>query len=184
MRRPMRKELDYLASSLNLSQLIVEPTNFQVTNCTPSCIDLAFCDQPNLVMQSGTHPALDTHCKHQIIFCRLNYLIPPAPVFKRKVWHYKDANINGIQSSVQTFPWIHHLQLNPDPKSVSLTERFSTLCLISYQITTNPKEMMRRQNRMYKNFKRHSVNDRLSPHPRISPQSRKLYFTFLMLVHS
>ena len=84
--------LDNLALSLNLSQLIVEPTNFQ-DNCNPSCIDLTFCDLPNLVKESGTHPSLDTHCKHQITFCRLNSRIPPAPVFKHKVWHYKEPNM-------------------------------------------------------------------------------------------
>ena len=63
--------LDSLVSSLNLPQLMVESTNFQ-DNCNSSCIDLSFCDPPNLIMQSGTHPALDTHCKHRITFCRLN----------------------------------------------------------------------------------------------------------------
>ena len=59
--------------NLGLS-LISEPTHFQ-ENSSPSCIDL-FCDQPNLVIESGTRLSLGHFCKHQIIFRKLNYLIP------------------------------------------------------------------------------------------------------------
>ena len=66
---------DTLASDIGLSQLIAEPTNFQ-ENAAPSCIDLFFCDQLNLVIESGTRPSIDPFYKHQIIFCRvkLSYL--------------------------------------------------------------------------------------------------------------
>ena len=40
--------LDNLLSTLDLSQLISEPTNFE-ENKSPSCIDLVICDQPNVV---------------------------------------------------------------------------------------------------------------------------------------
>ena len=75
--------LDNLFSSLGLIQTIHEPTNFE-TNKNPSCIDLIFCDQPNLIMDYGVHPSLDTFCKHQIIHCKLNLRIPKAPLYKRK----------------------------------------------------------------------------------------------------
>ena len=50
--------IDTLASDIRLSQLIAEPSNFQ-GNSAPSCIDLFFCGQPNLVIESGTRPSLD-----------------------------------------------------------------------------------------------------------------------------
>ena len=59
--------IDNLTSNLGLCQLISEPTNFQ-ENSAPSCIDLFFCDQPHLVIESGTRPSLDPLCKHQITF--------------------------------------------------------------------------------------------------------------------
>ena len=79
--------IDNLTSNLGWSQLISEPQNFQ-DNSASSCIDLMFCDQPNLVIESGTRPSLDPFCKHQTTFCRLNYLIPPSPAFQRKIWQY------------------------------------------------------------------------------------------------
>ena len=39
-----------LRSYLGPTQLVSEPTNFQ-DNCAPSCIDLLFCEQPNVVTQ-------------------------------------------------------------------------------------------------------------------------------------
>ena len=62
--------IDTLASDIGLSQLIAEPNNFQ-ENSAPSCNDLFFCDQPNLVIESGTRPSLDPFCKHKIIFVGL-----------------------------------------------------------------------------------------------------------------
>ena len=42
--------IDNLTPTLVLSQLIGEATNFE-TNENPTCIDLIFCDQPNLITQ-------------------------------------------------------------------------------------------------------------------------------------
>ena len=78
------REYVELASILGLTQLINEPTNFE-PNKNPSCIDLIFTDQPNLVIESGTRPSLDNFCHHQITYCRMNFQIPPAPTFDRKI---------------------------------------------------------------------------------------------------
>ena len=72
-----------LASSLGLHQLISEPTNFE-PNKNPSCIDLIFCDNPNIIMESGVRPSLDNFCHHQIVFGKLNLHIPPPPIFLGK----------------------------------------------------------------------------------------------------
>ena len=56
-------EIEQLTSRLGLHQLIHEPTNFE-PHKNPSCIDLIFTDQPNLVMDSGTRPTLDNFCHH------------------------------------------------------------------------------------------------------------------------
>ena len=103
-----------LTANLGLTQLISEPTNFQ-DNCAPSCIDLIFCDQPNLVTESGTLPSLDPLCKHQLTYCKINYLIPPAPSYMRKTWHYSKADINLIKRSIREFPWENILNTVFDP---------------------------------------------------------------------
>ena len=57
--------IEELTLSLGLTQVISEPTNFEPYK-NPSCIDLIFTGQPNIIMESG---AL---CHHQNIFCRAN----------------------------------------------------------------------------------------------------------------
>ena len=63
---PEGKEIEELTSLLGLTQLISEHTNFE-PNKNPSCIELIFTDQPNIVLNSGTKPSLDNYCHHQII---------------------------------------------------------------------------------------------------------------------
>ena len=54
---PEGSRIEDLTTSLGLSQLITEPTNFE-PNKKPSCIDLIFTDQPNLVLESGTRSSI------------------------------------------------------------------------------------------------------------------------------
>ena len=68
--------IDELFSSLNLNQIISEPTHFFRNDCLPYCIDLVVTDQPNLILESGVRPFLDPLVKHQITFAKINYKIP------------------------------------------------------------------------------------------------------------
>ena len=84
------REIEQAMSMLGLMQLFNEPTNFE-PNKNPSCIDLIFTDQPNLVIESGTRPSLDNICHHQITYCRMNFQITTAPHFDKKIWHFNRA---------------------------------------------------------------------------------------------
>ena len=64
---PEGKKIEEIFCTLNLSQVINEPTNF-TPGKLPSCIDFLVTDQPNLILDSGTRPSLDPKCHHQIIF--------------------------------------------------------------------------------------------------------------------
>ena len=103
-------KLDELFSSLNLQQIINEPTHFFRDDCNPSCIDIILTDQPNLVMNSGVRSSLDPTVKHQITFCKLNFKIPPPPKYKRKIWHYNRAQSEQIKKSIFEFPWSEQLR--------------------------------------------------------------------------
>ena len=92
---PEGREIEDLFTSLNLSQVISEPTNF-TPGCLPSCIDLIVTDQPNLILDSGTRPSLDSKCHHQIIHCKVNFKIPPPQPSERKTWHYHQTNTDAI----------------------------------------------------------------------------------------
>ena len=94
------REMENLISSLNLSQLISEPTNFE-PNKNPYYIDLFITDQPNIV--------------HEITYCKVNFNIPPPPPFERKIWYYDRANIPLLKRSMFEFPWLQHSNINQDP---------------------------------------------------------------------
>ena len=69
--------IDNLLSALNLNQIMCEPTNFEEKK-NPLCIDLIFCDQPNIIVDSGVRSSLDLFCKHQITYCNINFNMPSA----------------------------------------------------------------------------------------------------------
>lgn len=165
--------IDSLTSNLGLCQLITEPTNIQ-DNSMASCIDLFFCDQPNLVIESGIKPSLDLCCKHQITFGKLNYLIPPAPTFRRKVWDNKKSNVFLLQRAIREYPWDDMLNSNPDPNwqiaffnstFLNIMSNFIPNKFVKIDskdppwIIPNLKNMIKRQQRIYKNFKRHGFNE-------------------------
>ena len=89
------REIEELFFSLNLTQVISEPTNFEPDKL-PSCIDLIVTDQPNLILDSGTRASLDCYCHHQIIFGKINFKIPSPPPSERLIWHYDRANVIAI----------------------------------------------------------------------------------------
>ena len=111
---PCGIELYTLSRLLDYSQLINEPTNFE-PNKSPSCIDLIFVSQLNLVVESGGHPSLFNTCHHQIIFEKISFkLFLPSP-YEREIWHYSRAQVPLIQRSIKNIDWsraFENLSLN------------------------------------------------------------------------
>ena len=103
-------EIKNLLISLGRSQIISEPTHFEPSK-NPSCIDLIITDQPNLILDSGTQASLDSFCHHQIIYCKVNFRIPPPPPFERTIWHFNRANTAAIKRSMTNFPGLNILIL-------------------------------------------------------------------------
>ena len=62
--------LEALTSLHNFDQLLSEPTH--ILSNSNSCIDLIFTNQPNLVVNCGTHSTLNSKYHHQITHCKLN----------------------------------------------------------------------------------------------------------------
>ena len=107
--------LDDLFTSLNLTQLISEPTHYFREHCLPSCIDLIITDQPNLVLESGVRSSLDPTVKHQIIFCNFNFKIPCPPKYSRRIWHFSRARHDLINQSLGTINWEQELRQYENP---------------------------------------------------------------------
>ena len=72
---------------------------------------LIFTNQPNLVVDSGTHPSLHPNCHHQIIHCKINLQVEYPPPYQRHVWNYAKANKDTILSALQNVDW-HRLFAN------------------------------------------------------------------------
>ena len=89
-------ELYNLSTLLGYSQIIKDPTNFE-PNKNPTCIDLIFTSQPNLVFESGVHPSLCRTCHHQIIYAKICFKVHSPPSYKREVWHYNRARVDLIK---------------------------------------------------------------------------------------
>ena len=96
--------LDDLSTSSNYSQLINEPTHFE-PHKNPSCIDIIFTTQSNLVLDSGVLPSLSETCHHQIIYTKINFHIFLPPPCRREIWHFKQAQTYCIRKSIERFDW-------------------------------------------------------------------------------
>ena len=158
-----------LLTSLGLSQVISEPAKVE-PNKNPSCIDLVITDQPNITLESGTRVLLDLYCHHHIIYCKVNFRIPPPSPLERKIiWHFYRANSTAINRSMTSFPWLQHLNLNTDPNCQVKTFTDIFLNIMSNSIPNETKKfiphyppwitkplkpLLKRKNRLFKNYKK------------------------------
>ena len=158
-------ELDILSTFLGYSQLINEPTNFE-PNKIPSCIDLIFASQPNVVSESGVIPSLCSSCHRQITYAKTNFKIILPPSYKREVWHFNRAEINLIRRSISNFNWdkaLDKLGTNDQVELFTNTllnifRNFIPHETIKSKAKDPPwmngeiKSALRRKNRLYKKF--------------------------------
>ena len=70
-----------------------------------SCIDLIFTDQPNYVIDCGTHPSLNQNCHHQITFCQLNLKVEYPPPYQCLVWNFRKSNNGAIKTAIELVNW-------------------------------------------------------------------------------
>ena len=161
--------LDELFNSLNLKQLISEPTHYFRDNCRPSCIDLIITDQPNLVLECGVRSSIDPTVKHQIIFCKFNFKIPPPPKYCRKIWHFNRARVDLINQAILNVNWEQELGRLKDPTDQVSFFNETILNIFSNFVpneikTFNPrdppwfngaiKRLSRNQDKFYKKYKK------------------------------
>ena len=118
--------------------------------------------------------SLDQACKHQITFCKLNFKTPPLPSFKRHIWRFDKADYKLIERAVSEFPWEYHLAKASNPNlQVELLNQTILNIMSNFvpntKITSKPNEpkwinrdiknLIRRQNKLYKKYKRNGFKD-------------------------
>ena len=170
---PEGRKIEEMFSELNLSQMISEPTNF-TPGKNPSCIDLLVTDQPNLVLNCGSRPSLDSKCHHQIIHGKINFKIPPPPPTERKMWHYNKANTDAIKKSMASFPWAKHLNISNDINwqvkqfqqiFLNIMSNFipndikKIIPRDSPWINKSLKSLLKNKNKIYRNNKKHGYKE-------------------------
>ena len=96
-------QIDSLTTMHGFKQIISDPTH--ILPHSSSCIDLIFTDQPNYVIDSGTHPSLHPNCHHQITFCKLNLKVEYPPPYERLVWNFKKSNNDAIKKAIELVNW-------------------------------------------------------------------------------
>ena len=67
--------------------------------------NLVLTSQPDLIVDSGTHPSQHPNCHQQIIYAKFNLKIHYPPPYTRELWLHKDSNDNLIRSAVNQFKW-------------------------------------------------------------------------------
>ena len=67
--------IEDVTNSHSLTQIINQPTNFE-PNKRPSCIDLIFVSQAELLTESGTLSSLLNQCHHNILLTKIALNVP------------------------------------------------------------------------------------------------------------
>ena len=115
-------------------QIIDEPTHFHRDNIE-TCIDLILTDQPNYFVHSGIIQSPDPRWKHQMINGKINFAIPCPPPYKRKLWSYKRANIDGIRANMHAINWDEYLCVKSvDDVVFDFTKKFLDIIPVTYLI--------------------------------------------------
>ena len=158
-------ELHKVSTLLGYTQIINEPTNFE-PNKLPSCIDLIFTSQPNVVIEAGTHSSLLNTCHHQLIYAKVSFKIQLPPTYEREVWHYNRAKVNLIQRSIEKYDWtraLANLSINDQVEHFNHTLLNILRNFIPHEMikcskkdppwmTSDINSVLRHKNRLYKKY--------------------------------
>ena len=71
-----KKLVEFIALD-NMQQIIDEPTH-RPSDSTATCIDLIITSTPSAIIDHGVLPSLDPKCKHQMIYSKINFHVPPS----------------------------------------------------------------------------------------------------------
>ena len=95
----------------NMFQLIKEPTHF--TENSAYILDLIITDSPGYINKSGL---LDPICElhHVPVYANLSICREKIPSKSREVWHYNNADIEGLNAALHDLDWKNMIENNQD----------------------------------------------------------------------
>ena len=97
-------QIDSLTTTHGFKHLIFDATH--ILPESSSCIDLIFTDQPNYVIDCGTHPSFHPNCHHQITFCKFEYShFEYPPPYQDLAWNFNKSNNDPIKNAIELVNW-------------------------------------------------------------------------------
>ena len=117
-------KLKHLIQDMHLFQLVDQPT--RVTEDSAYILDLVITDSPGYMQNVGQLMPL-ANMDHNVVYGELKISRPVRNNIKREMWHYKNADIIGLNQSLGAAPWHigHTLYENID----DMTDYFQRLLL-------------------------------------------------------
>ena len=107
----LKEHLVDITTSFGLQQLICEPTYH--TNTSANLLDLVFTDSPCYITDSGTLPPIGTS-KHSIVYCKTKKTRICEKPYKKEIWKYHEADIEGLNIAIGDFPFADILDESND----------------------------------------------------------------------
>ena len=102
------QELSEILTLENLENIIEEPTHLPNED-TQTCLDLIITSSPQAIVDHGVLPSKDPKCKHQIVYSKINFHIPPPPKYNRVLWDYKNCDKTGLKNALNSIDWANLL---------------------------------------------------------------------------
>ena len=90
------KELDFLTSTAGYAQLTYKPTHF--FSYGSSCIDVIFCNKPQIVCECGIDHSLIQRFHHNFIFAKISADTSFSLSYSREVWEYKNLMLKEYKN--------------------------------------------------------------------------------------
>jgi hypothetical protein len=111
------KKLVDLTNTLNLHQLISEPTRY--IEHSANILDIIITDSPGLLSNREVSPPI-ANLDHCVISCSVAFTHVTDPMFSRKMWDYKNANYEGLNAAVQNI--MNRLTFTHDRMDMNVTD--------------------------------------------------------------
>ena len=75
-----------------------------------SCIDLIFCTNLNVISKHSVDVSIFDKCHNDIIYGKINIIVPVPTIYVREFWNYRKANVENIKNKYLTLTGIKLLK--------------------------------------------------------------------------
>ena len=88
---------------------IIDKSAFAL-NSSMSCIDLIFCTNLNVISKHSVDVSIFDKCHNDIIYGKINIIVPVPTIYVREFWNYRKANVENIKNKYLTLTGIKLLK--------------------------------------------------------------------------